>query len=399
METAVSNALGILSAAQSFSGNMRSMREDEKKRLYDVQYNQHLKGFQENPEYKPDTNASGYDAKAYNKAAVAHAQRLSQDEGVKAQRFANLNAEMKQKRAALMEIGQKAESIAVTNPQAAVSAYMTGYSQQPNGVDVQYNNETGMWDFNDNISGQSWSQEVTLDEARQTFQATMSKGEYEKIYLTDRTRVKRYNQAAMTSPDVLEDKDGNVLFRADLIDKNTGEKRTHYWGKDGNVYEMTPDQLKQGGFRLREDNQKERLAALGIEKEESVVALNKEKAKTERSHQAYYDRSPAGTSSDKEIKILAAMKKAYPDLSDAQIMDLYRSDKSYDKRLTALEKYRQDEMLDLEKPEDKKKYDQFAADLGITNPPGTEGYGLGGGQPPQKYPAGTAANPDPLGIR
>ena len=282
-----SDALHIAQMGISLGGSIRQSREFAKKQEFDEQYNTYYKGIEQDPDnFKADADAPNYRADAFNKAQVDFVKGQMDREDLKAKRFQNIKADIDSKQTQLLQFGQEAESIAATNPDAAVHRYMEAYKLHPNGISTQYNESTGMWDFKDNITKQTWSQKVTLDDARQTYQGAVNKETYAKMYLTDRSRVKKANEVAVMHPDILTNEKGETIQAWNFIDPQTGEPAIKYADKSGKPIEMTADDILRQGFRMKEDRQKERLAELGIEEKQASInqhntAAAKNQAETE----------------------------------------------------------------------------------------------------------------------
>jgi hypothetical protein len=358
--------------------------KDKEKRLHEEQYKSHLKGYQENEQYKPDSSVAGYDAKAALRAAVDFGTMQMGQEKLKQERFASIKNEIETKHASLITSIQEAESIAASNPTAAVARYMQFYSSHPNGISVQ-RGEDGQWVFTDEITGETWAQEVTLDAARQLGQAMSDKSKYAEVNLSDRSRLTAYNKVAMLNPDELEDKQGNTLSSVTLFDPNTGEKNFKAWDASGTVVDLTQEQVMQQGFQMKENRQKDRLAALGVEKEEQAIkeskattGLKKEQINTEKKQQAYLDANTESkeiASLGPDAKAVETLKKYYG-LSDTEAMDLFRDDAAFRARFTAYVDRMNKMGLEEGDPRDAAKLNQLKKEYGVEKLPGREGLGL-----------------------
>jgi len=384
-------AANVLAMAGLAQGLGKQFKEDR----FDRSYNDYYKGFQADPDYKPDINADGYDAKAYNKASVDFVKHQLDTEDLKAKRFENVKKDIDEKHSALLEIGRNAESIATTNPDAAVARYMDGYTKHPNGIDVAHNPETGKWDFQDHATGATWSEQVSLDTARQMFQSVIKKEDYAQMYLTDRSKVIKHNENAFLNPTVLVASDNTELYLSKPIDPNTGEVKSVYRDKSGQVINMTEEDLMKGGYRLKDNVTKEKKEGLGLEKLEHETEEAKAKAANEQGLFAQQEKiqklenqgraDATGGSMEKQIDTVMS---AY-NVDRATAMDLIRQDKTYGSRLTAAQKAIDEAGLAFDDPDDAVEIKKILEDWNVDKIPGKEGYG----KPPTKQPAAKSGPP------
>jgi len=362
---------------------LKEGRLQAEQKQFDDQYNAYYKGLTEDPDnFSPNVDDPNFQSTAFNKALMDYTKAQMNTEDLKAKRFDNIKADIDRKQALMMKNAQRAESIAATDPQAAVASYMDSYNTHVDGINATPNPEKpGEWIFEDQITGEKWAREITLDEARQTYQAVIDKKAYAELYLTDRSRIKAFNEAAVLHPDVLENAKGEKINALTMIDPQTGEKKSVYLDARGRQLNMSAEDLLRGGFQLAKDRQEERLKELGITKAKADIAkveADTSKAKADagesRAKADYYKKS-AGAVSEKKKDALTEIEEAYG-VSRAKAMDIMRSDKNFASRLAAAKEAIKAADLDPSHPDDAAQIQAILKDYAVDKMPGQEGYGL-----------------------
>jgi hypothetical protein len=360
--------------------NTKNTMETIQKRRDDISYQDYMKILQDNPDNPQAPEKVNY--RVWNKAVVDHVGMQLQQGELQKQRQTLLKEQMEMGRENIISNAQRAESLVATNADAALSAYMDSYSKHPNGVNVLYNKETRMWDFKDEITGKSWSDNITLDEARQMTQAMLAPGAYEKVYLTDRSRVINYNQIAAVNPDILENSNGDKLTMFSFLDPNSGTKVIKYMDRGGNFVEKSPDELLRDGYKTIENNYEDRMKALGIKKKEkdienvdASIAAKQHGMKIAQQRADAAGKKGGGAGLGALDKNVQAVMNAY-DISKAEAMDLLRKDKNFGTLIRSALAEIDEEMLDTDDPKDAERIQSIYKKYGVDKLPGSEGLGL-----------------------
>lgn len=374
-------------------GNAADTVEQEQ---HSNEYNQYSQYLRDNPDSPTLPQGMQVNAPVWNKAVTDHISTQLKQGDLSKQRMENIKSQLELKRQGLIDNAQRAESLVATNAEAAIASYMQSYTDHPNGITTKYNEQTGDWDFTDQMTGETWAERVTLDQARQMTQALLAPGEYEKVYLTDRSRVVNYNKVAAINPDLLQDVNGKKLSMFTMIDPNNGQKVLKYQDEEGNQMDLSAEDILRGGFRIVADRQKDRLAELGvagkegdvqktqadirhqdaqtaqIQKETSMVDAEFGLKKTKTEADAEYTRSMKGTGGPQ--KYLEAMMSAYG-IDRATAMDIVRKDKNFGPVFRQAMDQAEGEYLDPSDPDDAERFQEIMRDFGVDKLPGQEGYG------------------------
>ncbi len=370
------NDVGLLMSAAE---NAKSALDTIQKRRDDIAYQDYSKIIRERPDDFTPPEKANY--KIWNKAVVDHIGVQLQQGELQNQRMALLKNNMAMGREAIIANAQKAESLVATNAHAALASYMDSYSKHPNGVSVKYNDESKLWDFEDAVTGEKWSTNVTIDDARQMTQAMLSPGKYEEVYLSDRSRISNFNKIAASNPDLLEDKNGERVAMFTFIDPNNGSKAIRYINTRNEIIDLSPEDLLQRGFKTTENNYEERVQALNLLGKETDIENTRSQIAARQQGMSLAAQSAArgesgggagpGLAVDKDV---AGVMDAYG-VSKAKAMDILRADKKFGDLLRAANAEIEEQLLDPDDPEDAEKVQAIRAKYGVDKVPGKEGYG------------------------
>ena len=391
------NTVGLLQHASEQIGQTIGILRDQKE---EHQYNQYSQMLSSVESMEDVGIPEGANAKVWNKALT---DRMSVQLGqgtLKDQRMNLIKGELSAKREMIMENARRAESMVPSSAEAALDTYMQSFSAHPNGIDAKKNQETGMWDFEDTLTGKKWSDNVTLDDARQMTQAMMAPGEYEKMYLTDRSRIINFNKIAMINPDLMESASGEQVSIFTLIDPNTGTKALKILGPDGKLTDLDPEELLHGGYKMVKDSRETRLADMGVKSAENELARQEQVMRHADENMGLQRREvehklkgdPPGTGTARKLTPKEEIMSAYG-VDEATAMDIIRSDRTLSSRLSIAKAEIKDALLDPQDPKDMKKIEAILKRYNVDQLPGHEGLGRGG-QPtsatraPEEAPVG-----------
>ena len=371
------DTVGLLRQASSA---MKDTFDTINKAKEERQYNEYSEMFRSAESLEGVKAPEGANAKLWNKAMVDHVGTTLAQGELQKQRHEHLKNEMATKREFLLENARQAEALVPTSVDMALDKMMEIFSSHPNGISVKKNPETGMFDFKDEITEKTWSDQITMDDARQMVQALLPPGKYEEMYLTDRSRVTNYNKVALMNPDLLEGEGGSQLSVYTLIDPNTGSKTLKMQKPDGSIADVDPEDILHGKYKMMKDSKEDRLKELGVKKAELQVQRQEQIMRHAdegmglRREASKNKGAGVGTGRTGKPTAKDEIMSAYG-VDEATAMDIIRSDKTLSARLGMAKTEIKEAMLDPQKPEDLEQINVILKRHKVDQLPGHEGYG------------------------
>jgi len=233
----------------------------------------------------------------------------------------------------------------------------------------------------------------TREQMQKMAQDMLDKNNFEQMYVSQRLNNRAVNASAVRTPIEVVDSEGNTAgWMAKGVDPDSGVPDWHVSMNDGT--QLSFAEARKKGYQMKEGWSKEKKEALGLEKAEADIkhvkaATEHERAATEKARE---EKKQAKSAEEKYAEFLIKATHA-KDLNEAAT--IIRQDKTRAERLKILAQFSKDEMLDMDDPEDKAAYDNFAKSLGvyedIYGTPGPKSQlGLGEGKQGEKPPVAGA---------
>lgn len=203
----------------------------------------------------------------------------------------------------------------------------------------------------------------TREQMQKMAQDMLDKNNFEQMYVSQRLNNRAVNASAVKNPIEVVDSEGNTAgWMAKGVDPDTGVPDWHVSLNDGT--HLSYAEARKKGYQMKEGWSKEKKEALGLQKAEEDIkhvkaATEHERAATEKVRE---EKKQAKSPEEKYADFLIKATHA-KDLNEAAT--IIRQDKTRAERLKILAQFSKDEMLDMNDPEDKAAYDNFAKSLGV----------------------------------
>ena len=300
--------------------------------------------------------------------ADQYQRRLSDTQVRKAEFDLSLAKATNAKRSFIENISRAEAMSAAGNDDQATAFYVEAYKYINNGDNIEYDpvgkkayqmvpGEYGQLQRGSEVAM------PTREQMQKMAQDMLDKNNFEQMYVSQRLNNRSINAAAVKNPIEVVDREGNTAgWMAKGVDPDTGVPDWHVSMNDGTHLSYAEAQKK--GYKMKEGWAKEKKETLGLEKTEADIAHVRAATAHERAsaEKVGEEKKQVKSAEEKYAEFLIKATHA-KDLNEAAT--IIRQDKTRSERLKILANFAKDEMLNMNDPEDKAAYDNFAKSLGV----------------------------------